>query len=122
MAKANRSLGPAGKLECFGYLLRRPLTTTVLRCPLEVSFARRFLTSSSALRWVENESNRSPRTPTDQPLRIRSTTKIVVIACVATNERSTDRADQRVAVWAGRALGAFATILPVNARGREALH
>ena len=61
---------------------RCPLTTTVLRCPLEVSFARRFLTSLSAWRWVENKPSRSPPTLTDQPPLMRRTTKIVVIACV----------------------------------------
>ena len=38
---------------------------------------------------------------------MRSTKKIVVIACLATNERSTNRADLRVAVWAGCAGTAF---------------
>jgi hypothetical protein len=74
------------------------VTTTVLRCPLEVSLARRFLTSSSAWRWLENKPNRSSPTPTDQPPLMRSTMKIVVIACLATNQRSTNRAGQRVAV------------------------
>jgi hypothetical protein len=68
------------------------VTTTVLRCPLAVSIARRFLTSASAWRWVENKPRRSSPTPTDQPSLMRSTRKIVVIACLATNERSTNRA------------------------------
>jgi len=49
---------------------------------------------------VENKPNCSSPTPTDQPPLMRSTTKTVVIACVATNERSTKRSDQRLAVWA----------------------
>jgi hypothetical protein len=62
----------------------RLATTIVLRCPFKVSFARRFLTSSSAWRWVENEPKRSSPMRTDQPSLVGSTTKIVVIASVAT--------------------------------------
>jgi hypothetical protein len=65
-----------------------PVTTTVLRCPLAVSVARRFLTSSSAWRWVENKPKRSSPMRTDQPSLVGSTRKIVVIACLATIERS----------------------------------
>jgi hypothetical protein len=67
------------------------VTTTVLRCPLAVSVARRFLTSSSAWRWVENEPKRSSPMRTHQPTLVGSTRKIVVIACLATNECSTNR-------------------------------
>jgi len=88
----------------------RLVTTTVLRCPLAVSVTRRFLTSSSAWRRVENKPKCSPATITDLPSLVRSTRKIVVISYLATNERSTIGADQRVAVWAGRAGTAFATI------------
>jgi hypothetical protein len=66
------------------------VTTTVLRCPLAVSVARRFLTSLSAWRWVENEAKRSSPMRTDQPTLVGSTRKIVMIACMATNERSTN--------------------------------
>jgi uncharacterized protein YodC (DUF2158 family) len=52
------------------------------------SFARRFLTSSSAWRWVKNEPKRSFPSRTDQPSLVGSTRKIVVIACLATSERS----------------------------------
>jgi len=65
------------------------VTTTVLRCPLAVSIARRFLTSSSAWRWVENDPKRSSPMRMDQPPFVGSTRKIVVIACLATSERST---------------------------------
>jgi hypothetical protein len=67
------------------------VTTTVLRCPLAVSVAWRFLTSSSAWRWVENEPKRSSPMRTHQPTLVGSTRKIVVIACLATNECSTNR-------------------------------
>jgi hypothetical protein len=89
-ATLTASIARTGKEVLLSYLLRRPITTTVLRCPLEVSFARRFLTSSNAFRWVENKPNRSSPTPTDQPPLMRWTTKVVVIACVATNEHSTN--------------------------------
>jgi len=88
----------------------RLVTTTVLRCPLAVSVTRRFLTSSSAWRRVENKPKCSPATITDLPSLVRSTRKIVVISYLATNERSTIGTDQRVAIWAGRAGTAFATI------------
>jgi hypothetical protein len=68
----------------------RLVTTSVLRCPSAVSFTRRFLTSPSAWRWVENEPKRASPMRTDPPSLVGSTTKIVVIACLATNERSTN--------------------------------
>jgi hypothetical protein len=68
-----------------------PVTTTVLRCPLAVSVARRFLTSSSAWRWVENKPKRSSPMRTDQPSLVGSTRKIVVIACLATIERTSGK-------------------------------
>ena len=113
--RARQSAGPTRPvLFVVGYRLGRPLpkpfrvlarreryrlvasdpclvTTTVLRCPLAVSVARRFLTSSSAWRWVENEPKRSSPMRMDQPSLVGSTRKIVVIACLATNERSTNR-------------------------------
>jgi hypothetical protein len=67
------------------------VTTTVLRCPLKVSFARRFLTSLSALRWVANKPKPSSPMRTDQPSLVGSTRKTVVIACLVTNELSTNR-------------------------------
>jgi len=47
-----------------------------------VCSARRFLTSSSAWRWVENEPKRSSPMRTYQPTVVGSTRKIVRIACL----------------------------------------
>ena len=43
----------------------------------------------------------------------------MVIACLATNKRSTNRADQRVAVWAGRAGTAFVPLVMTLTMGTE---
>ena len=85
------------------------VTTTVLRCPLAVSVARRFLTSLSAWRWVENEPTRSSPMRTDQPTLVGSTRKIVVIACMATNKCSTNR---RRSAGCGLAAGAGTALQP----------
>ena len=66
-----------------------PVTTTVLRCPRAVSSARRFFTSSSACRWVTNRPIRWDPVPTDQPYCVCSTTNVVVVARLATTQRST---------------------------------
>ena len=95
-AAATSPLQPLRVLACRErYRLLGPdpclVTTTVLRCPLAVSVARRFLTSLSAWRWVENEPKCSSPMRTDQPSLVGSTRKIVVIACLVANERSTNR-------------------------------
>ena len=82
---------PKTRLLCFAYRVLRPLveadpclfTRTVLRCPMAVSLARRFLTSLIAWRCVANKLKRSSPTPTDQPSSVGSTTNIVVIVCLA---------------------------------------
>jgi hypothetical protein len=48
-----------------------------------VCSARRFLTSSSAWRWVENEPKRSTPMRTYQPTVVGSTRTIVVISCLS---------------------------------------
>jgi len=58
------------------------VTTTVLRCPLAVSVARRFLTSSSAWRWVENEPKRSSPMRTHQPTLVGSTSGLYYLKWV----------------------------------------
>jgi hypothetical protein len=60
-----------------------PVTTTELRLPLAVSFARRFLTSFSACCWVTNNPKRSSPAPTDQPYSVCSTRKVIAAVCLA---------------------------------------
>src|SRR5262245_12591278 len=84
--------------------------TTVLRLPLAVSFAWRFLTSFSACCWVTNNPNRSSPAPTDQPYSVCSTRKVIVGACLTIDEHSTIGADQRIAGRNLRCRRAFATV------------
>ena len=61
-------------------LLRSLVTRTVLRCPLAVCLARRFLTPSSAWHCVADKLKRSSQPPTDQLSLVGWTRNIVATA------------------------------------------
>jgi hypothetical protein len=72
-----------------------PVTSTELARPFALRAARRFLTSSSACRWLTNKPNRVAPSLTDQPYSVGSTEKMVIACALTTIQHSRKLAFQR---------------------------